>query len=273
MSGDRGFSLLELVIALGIAGLILAAGMGVAVQQQRFYATASDVAGAMATLKRLESGLANELLPLNATAGDIIHAGPDSLVIRLFEGVYSTCDRRASPLAFVVERLTRGGQPAVGDSAFIYSQGATSEFTDDLWLKMKVTTATATTCPDSTPAWALVVSGITTGEASTIPSGAPVRIFRHAIYSFEDRGDGGWFVVRSNRDGSSTAIAGPLLEPDSLQTGLEFRYLDASGDPTTTETEIARILIDAMAVRSVSGTRAAELPRTERTLSFKLRNN
>lgn len=272
MSTRRGFTLIELVMALGITGIILAAALSVAVQQQRFYTNAADVAGARGTLTHMELALAAELLPLNASAGDLLYAGTDSMRARLFQGVYSVCDKSTSPVTLTVKRLTKGGSPTAGDSALVYSQGPTSDFQDDAWEATSVTAVSNVNCPDGTAGVRLTVLGLSIADVNEIPAGAPLRVYSNTTYWFKSRSEG-WFLERRTRDGSEVTIAGPLLAPDAANPGLKFTYLDANGNTTSVESQVAQIQIDARATRKMSGTRSATLPSVHRKLSFKLRND
>lgn len=272
MMRERGYTVVELIVAVSVAAVVMSAAVGVVVRHRRFYTTAADVAAAMGTLNHLEVVLGSELLPINASAGDLIHAGTDSMATRLFMGVYSVCEMTLSPISFTVLRLSRAGALRAGDSAVVYSRGPGSEIADDLWEHVKIGSVSTGTCPDGSAGWTVEVEGLTNSEAAAVPPGAPLRAFTRASYSFVERSNG-WFLVRSAGDGPGFPVAGPLLAPSGDTPGLRFRYLDASGQPTAVESEVARVEVVAVAARSVSGTRGADPTTVSRTVSFTFRNN
>ncbi len=272
MKNRSGFSLIDLMIGISITGIILAAAMSVVVQHRRIYTLITDAAAAEGTLSHLAAATGAELLPLNAVAGDLIHAGADSMAIRLFMGAYYVCQVTTSPVSFTVLRLTVAGSLQSGDSAVVYSAGPSADFTDDLWELVSITSVSAATCPDGSAGVTVVVDGITDARAGAVPSGAPFRAFTHASYSFQEKSNG-WYIVQSNRNFAGFPVAGPLEPPGGNAPGLEFRYFDADGDTTTVESAVARVEIVAIAGRSLSGTRHGDPVTVSRTLSFKFRNN
>ncbi len=272
MSRERGTTLVDLMIGLTISGIVMAAGVSVVVGNRRFYTGMADVASAMSTLNHMHVALGAELLPVNASAGDLIHAGTDSIQIRFFTGVYTMCARTLSPITFTIRRLSHAGAIQQSDSVMVYSRGSTAEITDDLWEHVKISAIAAGTCADGRPGRRLTIQGLTVAEAEDVPPGAPLRPFTKAAYSFVERSNG-WYLVRNDRDRQNFPIAGPFLPPSNETPGLEFRYLDANGDATVVESEVVKVEVVAIATRSVSRTRD-EAPRTvTRTLPFTFRNN
>ena len=272
MRRDQGFSLLELVVAVAISGVIIATGMSIAVQQRMFYTTATDVSGARGTLNHLELALSNEFLPLNAGAGDLLYAGTSVIKTRLFRGVYYVCDRTTAPASLTLKRLTDNGYPQPGDSGLVYSQGAGSDIADDLWEPVRISSATGALCPDSTAGFTVGLQGLSEASAAAVPAGAPTRIFGIASYRFDPR-ESGWYLVRKSSDGTEASLAGPLLAPDSSTGGPGFRYFDSTGQATSDPSKVVRLEITVAALRSVSGKRGEGSRPVHRTLSFRLRNN
>ncbi len=272
MSRERGTSLVDLMIGLTISGIVMAAGVSVVVGHRRFYTGMADLAEAMSTLNHMHVALSSELLPISASAGDLIYAGEDSIQTRYFTGVFSVCAVSVSPVTVTVRRLSHSGTLHASDSVMVYSQGPSSEITDDFWEHVKIGPPAAGTCADGRPGRTVMVDGLTVAEAGNIPSGAPLRPFTSTSYSFVERGNG-WYLVRNDRDRQNFPIAGPLLPPDGETPGLQFRYFDANGQVTNNEDDVAKVEVVATAVRSVSRTRAAAPRTVSRTLPFTFRNN
>jgi hypothetical protein len=271
---DRaGYSLVEMMIALLVSMVVMAALMGMVIHQQRFYLVANDISEALSDLQRVETVVVPELLPLSPGAGDIVFAGDDSIAMRVFRGVYSVCDKLLAPeFAVVVRNLTGNSVPLITDSVFIYARGTRTGLSDDSWRVVKVSSVNETTCPDGAPGWRAVIPELN-GVSLQIPVGSPVRAFRHGSYWLELSSDG-WYLKTDATSGTAVVIAGPLSPPDSVATAaLEFRYLDVKGDVAATTAEIARIDLNVSSLGSVPGTRDGLPYRAQHRLSFNIRNN
>jgi hypothetical protein len=271
---DRaGYSLVEMMIALLVSMVVMAALMGMVIHQQRFYLVANDISETLNDLQRVETVVVPELLPLSPGAGDILFAGDDSIAMRVFRGVYSVCDKLLAPdFAIVVRNITGNSIPLITDSVFIYSRGTQRGLSDDSWHSVKMSSVNSTTCPDGTPAWRAVIPGLN-GVSFQIPVGSPVRAFRHGSYWLELSSDG-WYLKTDATSGTPAVVAGPLTPPDSAgSTALQFRYLKADGGVATTYAEIARIDLDVSSLGSVPGLRDGLPHRARHRLSLDIRNN
>ncbi|HSG82103.1 MAG TPA: hypothetical protein VLC48_07630 [Gemmatimonadota bacterium] len=264
-------TLLDLLIGLTITGVVMTAAVSVMVRHRRLFTNIEYVAMAVGRLSHLEAAFGAELLPINPSAGDLIYAGPDSLVARSFVGVYSVCDMTLSTVSFTVRRISRGDALIGADSALVYSQGPSAEVTDDLWEPFQLDSVSTANCPDGEAGWTFRVQGLTATEAAAVPPGAPLRAFTRTSYSFVERDDG-WYIVRKGNSRPGYSIGGPFMRPGNDATGLRFRYLDATGNVTDVESEVARVDVAATAVQSVSEARGDPVP-VSRTLSFTFRNN
>jgi len=80
--------------------VVMTAAVSVMVHHRRLFTNIEYVAMAVGRLSHLEAAFGAELLPINPSAGDLIYAGPDSLVARSFVGVYSVCDMTLSTVSF-----------------------------------------------------------------------------------------------------------------------------------------------------------------------------
>jgi hypothetical protein len=181
---DRaGYSLVEMMIALLVSMVVMAALMGMVIHQQRFYLVANDISETLNDLQRVETVVVPELLPLSPGAGDILFAGDDSIAMRVFRGVYSVCDKLLAPdFAIVVRNITGNSIPLITDSVFIYSRGTQRGLSDDSWHSVKMSSVNSTTCPDGTPAWRAVIPGLN-GVSFQIPVGSPVSSSCRAAYT------------------------------------------------------------------------------------------
>ncbi|UCC85266.1 MAG: prepilin-type N-terminal cleavage/methylation domain-containing protein [Gemmatimonadota bacterium] len=271
--GRAGYSLVEMMIALLVSMVVMAAIMGMVIHQQRFYLVANDISETLSDLQRVETVVIPELLPLSPGAGDIVFAGDDSIKMRVFRGVYSVCDKLIAPeFAIVVRNLTGNSVPLTTDSVFVYARGIRTGLSDDWWRPVKMSSVNETTCPDGAPGWRAVIPELN-GMSFEIPVGSPVRAFRHGSYWLELLSDG-WYLKTDATSGTAVAVAGPLVPPDSAASAaLQFRYLNVEGGVATTNGEIARIDLDVSSLGTVPGMRDGLPHRAQHRLSFDIRNN
>jgi hypothetical protein len=268
---ECGAGLVESMIAITLVSVIFAAMVGTAVQQQRFYLVAGDAANAVATLERLETVTAVEMLPLNGAAGDITYAGADSIAVRAYRGAYSICAEFAtSPVHVKVRPLTQDYTPQP-DSGIVYSSGTQGTLADDHWKPVSISSVKADFCPDSTPGYDMVVHGLA-GALNEIPIGAPLRLYHHGSYWLTAEA-GRWYLKTDALQGTPTLVGGPMAPADSAAGSvLAFRYLNRSGNVTAQLDSIATIEIDAMTMGAVPKWRSGEPLRKDRTMSIRLRN-
>jgi hypothetical protein len=266
-----GVGLLEMLIAVTVLSLVLAAMVGVLLHQQRFYLVAGDAASTVSLVERVEIVVTGELRPLNPAAGDLTYAGADSFALRAFRGVYSVCAKRlAGDLLLTVRSLTDG--PALtADSALVYSSGVRPAMVDDYWRRVEIASVQADVCPDGTPGWTATIADIG-GLFSEVSIGAPLRLFRRASYWLTQEG-GFWYLKTDALSGSPMVVSGPLAPADSAPASvLKFEYLDASGNPALQPADVVGIVIRVAAVGSVPKRRGGGPLRKERTVAVRLRN-
>lgn len=268
-----GYTLIEMMITITVSTVVLASVIGVVIHQQRFYNLAGDINETLGDLKRAESSLVQDLLPVSPGAGDVLYAGEDSFAIRVSRGVFSICDKKqTTDVSITVRSLMGNHLPLLPDSAFVYARGTRPGVSDDYWEPVRLSSVSAGLCPDSTPGWKAIVPALN-GITSQVPVGSPVRVFRPASYWLEETADG-WYLKTDATHGSPMVVAGPLTPAGGVASStLRISYLDDEGDPASTAAEIAQIALDIAAVGSVPKVRGGEPYSTARRLTFDLRNN
>jgi hypothetical protein len=160
------------------------------------------------------------------------------------------------------------------DSLLVFSEGTKGSFADDHWVAGALVSigSIGDMCPDSTPGYTMGITDDLENYVPELPIGAPVRIFEHASFWLAAQ-NGGWVLKSSAQGGQPMVVSGPLAPADSAAASvLQFRYLDADGNPTATLTEIARIEIELAAVGAVPMRRGGEPLSRNRNIAIKLRN-
>lgn len=298
MSGKRarrGFTMVELLVALTLLGLVSAALYRVLVNNQRLYMAQTQRIDLSQNIRAAANILPAEFRELDAADGDILAMSATSIQIRAMRWVSFVC------VAPVLNGVTtnglvmtvRGGQPGqpmffgsrgilTTDSLLIYLDGNPTTRTDDYFVPGGIVAAPALTCPavgatPPQPGTALTFNGnffvAGSNAAGAIPIGAPVWGWERVTYQlYQSPADNNWYIGFQPGQGTMQPLIGPILA-----NGLTFQYFDVNGNVTAVKAQVARIDITvraqtAVAVRAGGQAPAAQIVDSIST-SVALRNN
>jgi len=251
-SPARGYTLVELVVALVLGAVVLSATGEVFLATRRFFLLQSSVLEVQEGLRAAMQVLSAELRELDPSGGDIVALGSDSISIRATRGLEFVCAPPDPVTGRVVVRSSlSSGYRAVDparDRALVFRDGDGATEDDDAWLDLGIASAGgAARCADGAAATEFRLLGAV-GALDSVQIGAPVRWYGRAVYRlYADETGAWWLGVRSWSGGAWAAIspvAGPLRHP----LGLQLTYYDASGAATAEPSRVARI---ALVVRGV----------------------
>jgi hypothetical protein len=248
----------ELVVALTLTGLVLAAASSSLLRQQRGFRWIGDVAGAESQMRPLAQTLSADLALLDPVADDVVagQASDSTLQLRATVASSLACDTATSTVTLIPESTTG---VAISGSARAAAAGDSLWFlTDSLgWQAKRITSVSRVSAGCSSPA---VSAGATTrlvlNAPIDAPGATPIRVTRQERYLLYRASDGAWYLgvsdwsVATGRFASPQPIAGPFLRvtSDGARTG--FRYFDASGGAITpngsNERTIARIRVSSV---------------------------
>ena len=252
-----GVTLVELLVALSVGGLVLTVAAGSMLRQQRAVRWIEGLTAAELQLRPVLRLVADELEPLDATAGDLAagQASDSSLELRAVVAASLTCDSSASVTLVPAtdESPPLGGAaraPIVGDSVWLYR--------DSLGWQGHVVAAVArptAACgvPASAPgpAFALALD-----VPAGVPAATPVRVTRWERWVVYRAGDGRWHLgirdwsASTSRFLAAQPVAGPFVRRTGNDERTGFRYFDASGvelvPDGTNERAIARVRITTL---------------------------
>jgi prepilin-type N-terminal cleavage/methylation domain-containing protein len=248
MSGRRGagFTLIELMIAIVLAGIIMGSIYMTLQNNQRFYRSESQVLDVQQGVRAVAQLLPSELREVDAVAGDILAMGPDSITIRALRNTYFIC---AAPVVaggtIVLRNSSVYGYRAVDptrDRALVFRDGNTQVMNDDQWLDFAITsTVSGAVCGDGTGAGTTMTLSGPTSKLDSVTVGSPVRTYERITYRlYVDSTGVAWLGVRNYVNGgwgSIAAIAGPL----NGAGGIALAYFDSTGAATATPTSVAQI--------------------------------
>lgn len=286
----RGFTLVELLIAMVLLGIVSVAVYRVLVNSQRVYLAQTQRIDMQQNIRAVATILPAEFRELNATDGDIASMSATQLTIRAMRWLGFTCAPPVLGGALGGVTLTmRGGAPGqamyygsrainlANDSLLIYYDGNQASVFDDTWAVAKPTASAALNCPTGGAGLQLTLN-VTLPFGSpnvngAITNGAPVRGFERVTYQlYQPPGDTSWYIGLQPAGATMQPIIGPVLP-----NGLAFSYFDSTGAVTNNPVRVARIDITvqartAQAVRPGGSDAARALVDTIVT-SVALRNN
>ena len=261
----RGFTMIELLVALVLLGLVSAAIYRVLVNNQRLYMAQTQRIDLSQNIRAAATILPAELRELDAFDGDIAFMSPTQLDIRAMRWLSFVCVPPAlDGNNLGRQMIIRGG--VVGepmyfgsrdirentDSLLIYLDGNQTIRTDDYYVPGRIAaTPGKQDCPPvgavaAQPGTRIIFDGnflFGTNIAGAITLGAPVRGFERVTYRlYQPAGDTSWYIGLQ----PSLQTIQPLIGP-VLANGLTFQYFNAAGAVTAIRTQVARIDITVRA--------------------------
>ena len=242
--GRAGFSMIELIMAVVLSTLLLAAVFQLVFAQNRVYSQQQGLADSRQSLRAAGTLLAWELRHLSPAGGDVYAIGPDSLSVRSYDGSGVICRKRNDDRSYGLHSVA--GDIESGDSAMLYLVRS-SRTADDVWRAVEVdhtNTAAGLSMMNSCPGWpgtppielAMRIDISSAADTTGLRIGAPVRAFIRRTYRMVQQDDRWWLGVREG-DGSYQLLTGPLREDD----GLELRYMDAAGATTAVPADVRAV--------------------------------
>lgn len=271
----RGFTLVELLVALVLLGIVSASLYRVLVNNQRMYQSQTQRIDLQSNLRAAQSILPADLREVDASEGDISEATSTSITFRAMRWIAFICNPPITGVGGVnpVLAITLTNKkmffirfPSTGDSVLVRYEGDEGTRNDDSWVR-GVVTATGTlncpgvpTYPDNSAGRLLTISASMPSADSgpvikapnlpnTIYAGAPVRGFMNVTYSlYRPAGDTSWYVGMRSGTNAIQPLIGPVLS-----NGLEMTYFDSTGTQLSTplsSTDLLRIMRVTITVRA-----------------------
>jgi prepilin-type N-terminal cleavage/methylation domain-containing protein len=289
----RGFSLVELLIAMVLLAIVVAGLYRALMTNQRVYQQQTQVIGLQQNLRTGAAILPQELRELDATGGDIYAMTATSLTIRAMRWTAVMCNPPATGLGALVGPQQLPGvtmvlraQPFFGrtintdtDSMFIRYEGDDGTRKDDGYVVGAPTAVVAGACLDGKPGQIVTMNLDFRGNLNfptSIVNGDPVHGFEPVTYSlYQPTAGGDWYVglTNSSSGGSPQPLIGPVLA-----NGLSFAYYDSTGVVTANPARVARVDITlraqtAQQIRARSGSNSLVRMVDSVLTSVALRNN
>lgn len=262
---ERGFTLVELLVALPLAALVAASAALLLVQQARHIRGGEARGQAVRELRHARLVLETDLAVLHAD--DLLIVSDSSLEFRAQLGIGIVCDIDPSGALVVVAGDSGGswmGGTRAGDQFTVWSWPA------GIGAIPAATTATVRSAPVSMPAgacgpvpdpvvhqrrWKLDIGGL---PPSTRVSGAPFRLQRFTRYSHYRSGTQ-WWLGRRSRDLTGWDVVQPLAGPlqSAARRGMRVRTIDMGGADATAGDSVKALRIELRAPREGSASAGA----------------
>ena len=279
----RGFTLVELLVALVLLSIVTTAIYKVLVSNDRVYSAQTQRMELAQNIRAAATILPADFRTLDASDSDITAMSSTSITIRAVRQLAIICDTPAlggllSGLAFHVRQVPLYGprlfNPAT-DSLMIYYEGDNGTRFDDGWLPAQLLSVTGSVCSDGKPAYTLVVNTkLSAGQSNikgNVSYGSPVLGFEKVTYRlYKPAGDTSWYVGYQNLSGTQ-----PLIGP-VLSNGLSLAYYDSTGAVTADPTKVAIIGVTVRARTSIPVRDAGQVlrvPVDSMVMKVALRNN
>jgi len=256
-SAVRAFTLIEVVLALVMLGVIAAALLAALAPQQRLLRAVRELVEARRTLDDGARVLRYDLRAIAPGAGGIYDMAEDHLEFRAVSGASVVCaiDAARTELS-LAPRVDEGPAltawvtaPMPGDTALLYADG---ESDSARWIPYEIAAPSSLgpPCPDTlglTPGGARLLPSVTlratTAVEPSVRAGAAVRITRRARYALYRAADGKWYlgytdclVSRAVPCAAIQPVAGPY-QPG----GMRMTYADSAGAVAVAAAQVAWI--------------------------------
>ena len=282
----HGFTLIEIMIAVTLLGIIGSILTAVLVRQQRFHRAVAQVTDARARMRDIATILPTDLRSISTAGRDILGISDTSIQFRAFVGSGIVCNyASATVIELPPQELASGNvlaswinPPQPNDIAYLYDSGVEAGNLDDTWGVFQVTDtaseANSAWCPTSKGFATAADNGarryrITLGTApnqARVEIGAPIRFAREVRYSVYLASDNQWYVgfqpctpnFGTNNAGTCGArevLAGPVKPgtADTTTSGLFFVFRKRDGVRVTTLAATDTIASVSVGIRTTSG--------------------
>ena len=271
----RGFTLVELLVAIVLLGIVSTALYKVMLNNQRSFTAQTQRIELQQNIRAAVTILPAEFRELDAADGDITAMSATSITIRAMRQLAFICAAPVLPnatLTFTVRQTPFYGNRqtfAANDSIFIFYEGNAGTRADDRWILSRVTVnPTSLNCTDAgtrpgylvtavpAPAWPVGLN-----VANAITAGAPVRGVATVTYSLWQSPSDNQYYLAQTAAGSTQPLVGPLTGA----AGLAFAYYDSTGTTITATPTVVRMIEIRVRGRTTQAIRQAN----EGTLAYK----
>jgi hypothetical protein len=256
MSGRGGFTLVELLVALGLTLLVggvvhrqLSHGRRLfhaqierTAMQDNTRLAALVLAGELGALDydEITPGASAALGYPAGARSDLITIAPGAVTYLARRGEGRVCSVAPGPspeIRLAESSWTSLRAPRPTDSLLVFVESDPATAGDDAWVHLGVLSVAVSSCPGGEVAIALRVGApapLDPAALSGITPGSPVALAEVMQMRYYVSGGKSWFGMRSVSTGEAiTPVAGPLADSTAGGRGLTLLYRDVADAPTS----------------------------------------
>ncbi|HSB53751.1 MAG TPA: prepilin-type N-terminal cleavage/methylation domain-containing protein [Gemmatimonadales bacterium] len=272
-----GFTLVEMLVAIVILGLVAASLNKIFNAQQRLAVAQVEQASVQATVRNASTIASTELWELStspAGVSDIVNFDATGLSYRAMRTLGLACQVSANEVRLRDSFLSQYRSIIPGqDALLIFVERNPQQSSDDSWLQLQITSVSNGSSCGGSGAVRLGVSTIDSASLAGIITDAPIRTFEIMELRPVTVGTQTWLGARSVSGGEAALqpVAGPVNA-----NGIRFTYLDSLGTVTTQADRIRSIRISLLGESDRAARRlqsnAVELVQDSLSTTITLRN-
>lgn len=295
LTARQGYTLVELLIAVAILGIMGTMVAQLMMSQQRFFQRMTEQTGVRRELRTALGTLPTELRGISSPGRDISAFGGSSITFRATIGTSFVCEKSSNasldvPPVNTARTSTSNwvSTPAVGDTIFALRHDS-SGVSGDFWSAHRITNVSsgAGFCATSPFIDPTLDAGkvrfrftVTPTLPDPVTTGSALRFTRSARYELASQTSGRWFLQRQELVGGAwttpVVLSGPYLPPQANGTGgMALTYFDSTGASVALGGDARRIARIDVALRALGQTgsqRNTAAPHDSVRLSIAMRN-
>lgn len=246
----RGFTLVELVVAIAIWAVVSVASLRLLSRHNEFHRRHLARVEVQRSLRLVKSVLSPTLRQLDASdaqGGDLVTAGAESITYRALRNTSFLCrepDRLAGTITINPTRWV--GSEALAPAEQRFRALVLDSTATERWLPLELTPVAGPDCEPGKPGLTYVVAPA--DSAMILSAGVPVEGYVvERIASYADAKGDIWLGLQQQDKASgqwpaTQPFAGPLAAP-----GIRFSYFDSLGRVTSHTAEVALIEVTVWA--------------------------
>jgi prepilin-type N-terminal cleavage/methylation domain-containing protein len=246
MSQRRGFTLIEVLIALIIMGVVTGAIYRLLNSSQRLSLAQAEQVSLQSNVRTGSLVVPNELRELNTVVGGsleqndiILPLADDAITYRAMRGLGFVCQAPVAGELRILQSTWTGLRDPAGDrdGVYLFNDQDVDDDGDDGWLPVDITGVTASDCGGAL-AFRLATADVIPASVKIY---TPVRLYEVMELKLYSDADGEWWLGARSVSAGEVDLQ-PVLGPLTAE-GFKLAYLDSNGDETAVEKDIKSIRV------------------------------
>jgi prepilin-type N-terminal cleavage/methylation domain-containing protein len=236
--GHRGFTLVEIVLALALALVVTGATQRLLVTTQRLSRAQAVQIGLQSNVRTSAFVITSELRELSGLESgspdqnDILSLTSNGLTYRAMRGLGFLCETPVGGQIRIARSSFSGArdpQPS-RDGAYLFVEANPNTSTQERWVQLPITAVTTTATCGGTAQPAITISSPDNTLLNAAPPGTPLRIYEVMELRLYQSDTRWWLGARSVSAGETIQ---PVSGPFAGATGVSFDYLNRTGAHTS----------------------------------------